>query len=152
MKSLVISTSVSTQTVNLTWTGLSGLVAGQSYIRLRLTTGTPSPLATGPVDGGEIEDYPLTISTPTAAGVSVSGRIATSNGNGITNVQVVMTESNGTTQTALTGPFGYYGFTNIPSGQTVVMSISSKRFTFKQPVRLVTLNDDLADFDWIAIQ
>lgn len=89
-------------------------------------------------------------STPTAAGVNVSGRITTANGNGIRNVQVMMTEADGTNHTAITGPFGYYSFTDIPSGQTVVMSIASKRFTFKQPVRLVTLNDDLVDYDWVS--
>jgi hypothetical protein len=152
LKSVVVPTSVATQTVNLNWTGLSGLVAGQSYIRLRLSTTAPSPLATGPASNGEVEDYPVTISVPTAAGVSIEGRVTTADGSGIRNVQLTLAEWDGTVHTATTGPFGYYRFTDIPAGQTVVMSIASKRFAFKRSSRLVTINDSLADFDWIASQ
>ncbi len=88
--------------------------------------------------------------SPSAGGVNVSGRITTVNGNGIRNVQVMMTEADGTNHSAITGPFGYYSFADIPSGQTVVLSIASKRYHFDNPVRLVTLNDDLVDYDWIS--
>lgn len=77
--SKTIPSSGSVQTTSLDWTGLSGLVAGNSYLRLRLTTGsitmlttprrtpgyaaplTDDPLATGKAPNGEIEDYPITI-------------------------------------------------------------------------------------------
>jgi len=87
---------------------------------------------------------------PTAAGVSVSGRVSTAYDAGIRNVQLTLIEEDGTVHNALTGPFGYYRFVDIPSGQTVVMSIRSKRFSFDNPTRLITLKDELADFDWVA--
>lgn len=47
-------------------------------------------------------------------------------------------------------PFGYYRFEDIPAGQTVVVSLAAKRYTFNPSTRVVTLNDDLADFDWVS--
>ncbi|WP_025764166.1 DUF6923 family protein [Dyadobacter tibetensis] len=51
--------------VTLNWTGLSGLSAGQSYIRLRLAS-IASEVAnpggdSGSANNGEVEDYPITI-------------------------------------------------------------------------------------------
>jgi len=54
------------RSATLSWTGLTGLVAGTSYARFRIgynTTQTQSP--TGASDSGEIEDYALQIVAPT---------------------------------------------------------------------------------------
>ncbi len=52
-------------TVNLNWTGLSGLTAGNNYVRLRAsydTVGVQNP--TGRLSSGEVEDYQVTIVPP----------------------------------------------------------------------------------------
>ena len=87
---------------------------------------------------------------PSASTVSFGGRVTTADGNGIRNAQIALVEDDGTVRIAKTGSFGYYRFDDILSGQTVVLMIDSKRYTFSQSTRLVTLNDDLTDFDWIA--
>ncbi len=87
---------------------------------------------------------------PTAAGVSVSGRATTANGNGIRNVQFVLTESDGTVHYAISGPFGYYSFDEIPSAQNVIVSAVAKKYHFSESVRLITLNDNFADLDWVS--
>ena len=89
---------------------------------------------------------------PTAADVSVQGRILLQAGYGIRNATVALTEANGTVHFARTGSFGYYRFDNIPGGQSVIVSVSSKRYTFSQPTRPVSLNDDLSGVDFIADQ
>ncbi len=72
------------QVVSLTWNGLSGLVNGVSYVRLRLSTATTTTstqggasdgafLATGYAANGEIEDYPITISGATAVRLTSFG-------------------------------------------------------------------------------
>lgn len=94
-------------------------------------------------------DIGLTLS-PSAAGVDIAGRVITSNGNGIRNVELRLVEDDGTLHSAITGPFGYYSFTDIPSGQTVIMSVSAKHFHFAQSVRLITLNDGLTAYDWVS--
>jgi hypothetical protein len=87
---------------------------------------------------------------PTAANVSVDGRVMLEAGNGVRNATVILTEANGTQRTAVTGSFGYYRFDEIEAGQTVVVSIRSKRFTFNPSSRIVSLTDSVADLDFIA--
>ena len=85
---------------------------------------------------------------PTAAPVSLSGRVLTADGSGLRNAQVVLTESNGTVHRATTGTFGYYRFDGIASGQSVVLSVNSKRFTFSSQV--FSVQDNLSDVNFIA--
>lgn len=77
-------------------------------------------------------------SGPTAAGVSISGRVLTGEGNGLANATVTLTDRLGQTRTARTGSFGYYMFDDLTAGQVYVISIISKRYTYAP--RLVTAN------------
>ena len=88
----------------------------------------------------------------TAAALSVEGRVMLPAGNGIRNVNLVLTESNGRVHFARSSSFGYYRFDNIPGGQSAIVTISSKRYTFTSRSRLVALVDDLTDLDFIADQ
>lgn len=87
---------------------------------------------------------------PTAASVSISGRVTTAEGYGIRNAIVYLTQQDGTVASARTGTFGYYRFDDIPAGQTVFVSVASKRYTFNLSTRVVNLNDDVSDFDWVS--
>ncbi|MGH9946492.1 MAG: SdrD B-like domain-containing protein [Pyrinomonadaceae bacterium] len=90
------------------------------------------------------------ILSPSAANVSLIGRIMTAEGRGIRNVQVYLLEQDGTQHSALSSSFGYYRFDDIEAGQSVVVSVSAKRFEFPNPVRLITLDDNIEGFDFIA--
>ena len=83
---------------------------------------------------------------PTAAPVTVSGRVATSAGNGISGARVSLIDSEGTTRTAITGPFGYYAIEGVTAGQTCVIEIAAKRYRFEP--RAVNVDDDIADLDF----
>ena len=87
---------------------------------------------------------------PSASGASVSGRVTLAAGNGIRNIQVALVEADGTVHLTKTGSFGNYRFEDIPAGQTVIVSLASKRFTFSPSTRIVALTEDLADLDWVA--
>lgn len=87
---------------------------------------------------------------PTAAGVSISGRVLTADGSGLRNAVVDLTDRNGTVQATRTSSFGYYRFENVTAGETYIVSVSSKRFTFAP--RVVTVSDDIADLDFTAEQ
>jgi SdrD B-like domain/Carboxypeptidase regulatory-like domain len=89
---------------------------------------------------------------PSAADVSVSGRVMLQAGNGIRGVRVTLTEEDGTVHHTLTGAFGYYRFEGTPSGQSVIISLKAKRFTFTPSERLVALMDEVADLDFVADQ
>lgn len=87
---------------------------------------------------------------PSVANASLSGRVTTADGNGIRNAIVNLIQADGSVGSARTGAFGYYRFDDLPAGQTVIVSLASKRYTFNSPTRVVTVNEDLADFDWIS--
>ena len=86
---------------------------------------------------------------PTAAGVSVSGRVTTPNGNGLRNAIITLTDSTGNVRTARTGTFGYYRFDDIEAGQTVVINVTSKRFHFTP--RVISVTDELTGVDFTAL-
>lgn len=86
---------------------------------------------------------------PTAAGVSVSGRVLTNDGRGLRNAVVILTDSNGLNRTTLTGTFGFYRFNGISVGQTVVISIKSKLYQF-QPL-VVSVNENLSDVNFVPL-
>ena len=86
--------------------------------------------------------------TPTAAGVSLSGRILTSNGSGLRNAIISLTDSQGTSRNITTGAFGYYRFDEVAVGETYVISVASKRFSFAS--RIVNVVDELNDLDFVA--
>ena len=88
---------------------------------------------------------------PTAANVSVGGRIVSANGYGIRNVIVSLTDADGTTRTARTSTFGYYNFDEVPLG-TIIVSVASKRFTFANPTQVISVSDNVSDVDFTAIE
>lgn len=93
----------------------------------------------------------ILISGPTAAAVSVGGRVKTAGDNGIVGA-LVSISGGGLEHTmyARTSSFGYYQFDNIPVGQTYVLTVRSKRFTFANPSILISLQDELTDADFVA--
>ena len=108
---------------------------------------TPSGVA-GQFQGG----WGIELLAPTAAPASVSGRITDANGYGIGNV-VVRLEGGDLSQPIIyqTGPFGYYSFDGLTPGFTYVVSATAKRHAFADPVRVVTVNDNVTGVDFLAV-
>jgi hypothetical protein len=90
------------------------------------------------------------MTAPTAASVSVGGRVLTAEGRGIRNARVTMTNSAGETRTLLTGAFGNYRFTDVPVGESYVISVATKRFMFAAPTQTLTLQEEQNDVDFTA--
>jgi hypothetical protein len=87
---------------------------------------------------------------PTAANAAISGRIVTANGSGIRNVIIQMTSGTGETKYAYSSSFGYYKFNDLPVGQTYVLSVLAKKYSFANPTRVINLNEDLSGEDFVA--
>lgn len=87
---------------------------------------------------------------PTAASVSIGGRIRTADGNGIRNVIVTLTNSSGAIRTTVTGTFGWFRFTDVEVGQIYVLTTKSKKYNFSNPTMVISVNDELTDLDFIA--
>jgi hypothetical protein len=71
---------------------------------------------------------------PTAASVTIGGRIMTNAGRGIGSARVVLVEADGTRRYAATNSFGYYRFESIAAGQTATIEVRSKRYQFAPQV------------------
>jgi hypothetical protein len=89
---------------------------------------------------------------PTAASVSVSGRVMTQSGRSIRNVQITLTDSNGNKQTARTTSFGYYRFDNVTAGETVTLSAKARQFRFSQSTIVRTTNESINNADFVSEQ
>lgn len=87
---------------------------------------------------------------PTAATVSVSGRVLTAEGRGIRNVILIMNDSSGSLRTTTTTAFGYYSFNNVPAGETYIITARGKRFSFVQPTQILNVNEDTEDINFIG--
>lgn len=100
------------------------------------------------VFNGQVRAYAM---IPVVSNVSVGGRISTANGQGIRDARVTISGGNlPAPVTVRTGTFGYYNFDGLQSGQTYTITVSTKRYTFAQPTRMVTPQANVSDFDFTA--
>ncbi len=103
-------------------------------------------------DVGTISGWGLQFLGPTAALVDIGGRVVTATGRGIAGARVTLTEQDGTTRTALTNPFGQYRFNQLAAGQSVVVSVNSKRYRFGIPSRAFNLTEESLNVDFVALK
>ena len=85
---------------------------------------------------------------PTAANVSISGRVSASNGRGISRVRMSITDQNGEIRFAVTNSFGFYRFTELSAGETYIIAALHKRYQFNSQV--ITVSEDLQGIDFTA--
>ena len=85
---------------------------------------------------------------PTAAAVSVTGRIITPDGSGLRNVRVTLTDMHGTTRTVLSGLRGSFRFNEVASGETYIISVVSSRYQFAPQV--VYVGEEIGDLTFAA--
>ncbi len=93
--------------------------------------------------------------TPTAAGVSLSGRVKVegASGKGIRNAQLTLTNAaTGEVFSTRSGSFGAYRFDDVPVGQTYVLTISARRFSFVENTRIIALFEELTDVDFVGAE
>lgn len=88
---------------------------------------------------------------PSSSAASISGRVTTANGQGIRGAAIVITGNNLPTPIIVkTGSLGYFQVDNLDTGNTYVVTVVSKRFTFAQPSRVMILTDNISDADFVA--
>jgi hypothetical protein len=88
---------------------------------------------------------------PTAATAIISGRVSISRGNGIRNVAVTITGGNlEQPLTVYTGINGFYQFPELSVGQTYIIEVSARRYTFEQSNRVVGLYEDIDDVNFVG--
>lgn len=114
-------------------------VNGTFFFRIQVSDGVNT----------QVTRYQLNLLAPTAASVSIAGRVRDANGRSIGKAMVIMTFADGSTEVARTNPFGYYRFDDVAVGQTVVLNVKSKSRTF--PSTVVNVSEDMNDLDFWAL-
>ena len=90
---------------------------------------SPTTLSTGTVS----------LLAPTAATVSIAGRVLANNQGGVYPAFVDLTDQTGVRRVAPTNPSGNYRFDNIAVGQTYVIGVRSKPHQFA--ARVISVNE-----------
>lgn len=120
--------------------GASNLAAGTYYIQVRR-----SDLAAG---AQQLFVYRLALEltvSPTAASVSIGGRVVNENGRAVNNASVLLTDSAGNTRTARTSSFGYYRFDSVEVGHVYILNVNSKQYEMAPQV--VSITDQITELD-----
>lgn len=85
---------------------------------------------------------------PTAAAVSLAGRVLTPAGVGVRGCLVQIDDTRGLVRQALTSSLGYFRIEDVPAGAIYIITVNSKRYRFEP--RILSVTDSLADLEIIA--
>ncbi|MEP6901376.1 MAG: LamG-like jellyroll fold domain-containing protein [Actinomycetota bacterium] len=86
---------------------------------------------------------------PSAANVSVGGRVSDSSDNPVSRARVAITDSNGTTRNAITNTFGFYHFEDVRTGENYTINVLRKGYQFTP--RVIFVADAVGDLDFSAL-
>ncbi|MBX3243636.1 MAG: carboxypeptidase regulatory-like domain-containing protein, partial [Acidobacteria bacterium] len=86
---------------------------------------------------------------PSAGLGAVNGRVFANGTAGLLNATVTITDANGNSRVSRTGSFGYFSFEGLMSGETYVVSVTSRNFQYAPQV--VTLADSMAEVTFMPI-
>ena len=128
---------------------------GKSADATYLVEGTIGQHAAGSVSANGQYDFRAgfwqSFLAPTAASVSISGRVVTAAGNPVAGSRVILTSlQSGVTKTALTSSFGYYRLQGVEAGQYYLLDVKQKGFQFEP--RFISVFDEITDLDLIVFE
>lgn len=86
---------------------------------------------------------------PTSAPGLINGRVLVNEYTGLGNATVRITDSNGNTRVSRTGAFGYFRFEGLLTGETYVISVTSRGHQFDPQV--ISLSDSVADVTFMPV-
>jgi Carboxypeptidase regulatory-like domain len=152
LQTLFTTTAPGSTITNIPWTShtinLGATYAGQT-IRLAFVFSVATGLA-GP-GVAEIDGVSLNAFVPTAADASVTGRVTTVEGRGISRARLTITDSqSGEIKYASTNQFGYYNFNGLESGHFYILNVQSKSYVFNPDTQSFQLNENLEGVNFVG--
>lgn len=96
--------------------------------------------------GASASNFVMT--SPTAASVTVAGRVLTSGGRAIGRANVMMIDSQGNLRSTQTNSFGHYYFEDVEVGRAYIINVSSKLYSFEP--QLINVNENVINLDFTA--
>jgi len=131
---------------------MDAMPAGTYYLFVDSFYSTPSgvtPRHQGPYS---LNFVCTTVPVASAANVSVSGKVISSNGSGLSRVSVSATDSNGQIRYTTTNSFGFYKFEDLRAGEVYIFEVSSKKYQFSNPTQVISVSDNIADLNFNGIE
>jgi len=117
---------------------------------INLATG--SAAAVGNIGPGTVPYLGVTVAAPpaapTAAQVTISGRIMSAKGAALRGAVVKLMDDAGRVRSTVTNAFGYYSFDRVEAGRSFVIGAAAKRYNFTS--KLITVSDTLGDLNMVA--
>lgn len=105
------------------------------------------PNRTASITGvSEFSPWSVAQTGPTAAGVTISGRVLNSIGRGEARARVYVTDANGVTRTVTTNNFGFYRIEGLQAGETYIVNVFAKQAQYNP--RVVTASSDVSELDF----
>lgn len=92
----------------------------------------------------------VTITAPTAAQVTVSGRVVNHQGRGIARALILMTDSGGETRAATTNQLGYFHFADVRAGETYIFEARAKGYRFADSPKAIFIGEDYGGLNFTA--
>lgn len=89
----------------------------------------------------------VTIAEPS---IDLNGRVMTPSGLGLRNASVTMFDASGTPRTVPTSSLGYFSFADVPTGQTVMVFVNSRRYRFES--QQVNVTNGLAELHFVGLE
>jgi predicted extracellular nuclease len=93
---------------------------------------------------------PTPAALPNAANGSISGRVVNAEGRAIPKTRVTLVDIEGNSQTHTTNAFGYFSFSELETGQTYTISVSSKQYQFNPATQVVNLEENIENLEFRA--
>jgi hypothetical protein len=88
---------------------------------------------------------------PTAAAVSINGRVLRADGLPIGGASLTISGGGlASPVTVRTGSFGRYSFAGLRAGETYIVQAAAGRHAFAEPARTIQLADSVSNLDFIA--
>ena len=126
-------------------------IGGQFNVSINISDSNPfSETNLAPQSANQLTQVlPLQIAfAPSAANVSISGKVLTANGASLTNAMVILTDQDGNSRTTKTSAFGYFRFDEVEAGQIYIISVNSKRYQFTP--QIISVNEEITELNLTA--
>ena len=121
-------------------------------VRLITTNAANAAGASTPDEWIGVNAVVVSSQPPTAASVTVGGRVFNSYARPLAGATVLMYDNTGGIRTARTNPFGFYRFADVAAGETYVFEVRSRRYIFPNPVQVLSVTEDYDALDFFASQ
>ncbi len=104
------------------------------------------------LEEGEFVNCTFVNTVVTASAVTIKGRVFDSFGRPIPGARLTLVAvSSGDVKVARTNPFGLYAIEDVPGGESVIITVYAKGYSFKVPSMLLTPTGDMTNVDFEAL-